>query len=214
MAMQQCPNGHLYDDARSSTCPFCNSGNSLNRTVPLNEPPLGQGYGAARPSFPSTEPLDNGFQSPQPGIVGGQGVSPTEPIDTKDMQTMYVESMVNEKGIIDVRGWVVCLEGEKRGVDFQLYGGKNSIGRGSENDIQLDFDSTISKGVNAIIQYDDKNNRFWLNPGNSKNNMYINNELLLTAVELKDYDVMEIGETKLIFRSLCNEQFNWSKASE
>ena len=212
MAMQQCPNGHLYDDAKSSTCPFCNSGGSLNKTIPLNEPAL-KAYGAS-PAFPSTEPLDMGFQPPQPGVAGGQVVTPTQPVDPQAGLTQYVDSIVNEQGIIDVRGWVVCLEGEKRGVDFQLYGGKNSIGRGSENDIQLDFDVTISKGVNAIIQYDDKNNRFWLNPGNSKNNMYINNELLLRPVELKDYDVMEIGQTKLIFRSLCNEQFNWTKKSE
>ena len=207
MAMQQCPNGHLFDDAKNNSCPFCNEGNSLSVTVPLSDPQV------AESSFPQTAPLD-GYIAPNPQInnaVQGGSIPPTTPLETSFGPTMYVDGAVNEKGILEVRGWLVCLEGEKRGEDFKIRGEKNTIGRGSENDIKLDFDNSISKGVNATISYDNRNNIFFIIPGESKNNIYINNNMLMTPVELKDYDVIEFGNTKMIFRSLCNEAFNWSK---
>ena len=218
MAMQQCPNGHLYDDAKNSSCPYCSTGNSINVTVPLsdNQAP------AAPNMFPSTTPLD-GFagQPQQPEYVAPQpqvaqpviqnDFPATSPVGEQFAATVYKEDIVNEKGIVEVRGWLVCLEGEKRGEDFKIRGEKNTIGRGSGNDIKLDFDSSISKGVNAIISYDVRNNRFFIFLGESKNNIYVNDQMLMTPIELKDYDVIEIGNTKMIFRSLCNDIFNWAK---
>lgn len=200
MAMQQCPNGHLYDDAKNSTCPYCSDGNSIGVTVPLNNVPVGGG------AFPSTTPLD----------TGANDFPKTAPVGTAFEPTQYKEEIVNDKGIVEVRGWLVCLEGEKRGVDFKILGEKNTIGRGSDNDIKIDFDSSVSKGVNAIISYDVRNNKFFVFLGESKNNIYVNNNLLMTPIELKDYDIIEIGNTKLLFRSLCNENFTWeeTKAKE
>ncbi len=215
MAMQQCPNGHIYDDAKNSSCPYCSNGNSLNVTVPLNEPQFPDGGNM----FPKTAPLDGfggqGYVAPQPQVVnsdGGNNFPPTLPIGGQFEATTYKDDIVNEKGIVEVRGWLVCLEGEKRGEDFKIRGEKNTIGRGSSNDIKLDFDSSISKGVNAIISYDVRNNKFFIFLGESKNNIYVNDQMLMMPMELKDYDVIEIGNTKMIFRSLCNDEFNWPKA--
>lgn len=215
MAMQQCPNGHLYDDAKNSSCPYCSDNSSVNVTVPLTG---GQSFGGGN-AFPATAQLD-GFNPPQPGQGAGgvcveenAGAFPkTEPIGEEFEKTKYVEEVVNDKGIVEVRGWLVCLEGAKRGVDFKIHGEKNTIGRGAENDIKIDFDSSISKGVNAIISYDIRKNKFFIWGGESKNNIYINDDMLMNPVELKDYDIIEIGSTKMIFRSLCNEAFNWEKA--
>lgn len=207
MAMQQCPNGHLFDDSKNNSCPFCNEGSSLSVTVPLSDST------PADNSFPSTVPLD-GFVAPAPQInnaVQDNVIPHTMPVDNSFTPTMYVDGAVNEKGILEVRGWLVCLEGEKRGEDFKIRGEKNTIGRGNENDIKLDFDNSISKGVNATISYDTRNNKFFIIPGESKNNIYINNDMLMTPVELKDYDVIEFGNTKMIFRSLCNDMFNWTR---
>ncbi len=216
MAMQQCPNGHLYDDAKNSSCPYCNNGNSINVTVPLadNQPPMGDNM------FPQTAPLDGfagqGYVAPQPQVAQAEQnvVPPTMPVEEKFKPTVYKEDIVNDKGIVEVRGWLVCLDGEKRGEDFKIRGEKNTIGRGEGNDIVLDFDTTISKGVNANISYDVRNNKFFIFLGDSKNNIYVNNQMLMTPIELKDYDVIEIGNTKMIFRSFCNETFNWEKTKK
>ena len=209
MAMQQCPNGHLYDDAKNISCPYCSNGNSINVTVPLTDPqqPVDGGN-----MFPQTMPIDGSagqpYTPPQPQVVQ-EDFPPTAPVGEQFAATTYVDNIVNEKGIVEVRGWLVCLEGEKRGVDFKICGERNTIGRGDRNDIKLDFDSSISKGVNATISYDMKNNKFFIYLGESKNNIYVNDQMLMTPVELKDYDVIEIGKTKMLFRSLCNDKFNW-----
>lgn len=213
MAMQQCPNGHLYDDAKNNSCPYCSNGNNLNVTVPLSEPtPQGGNM------FPPTAALDSfggqDYVAPQPKVADNSGVNEfpaTTPVGEQFAATTYKEDVVNNEGIVEVRGWLVCLEGAKRGEDFKIRGEKNTIGRGNGNDVKLDFDSSISKGVNAIIAYDMKNNKFFIFLGESKNNIYVNDQLLMTPVELKDYDVIEIGATKMIFRTLCNDSFNWKK---
>ena len=215
MAMQQCPNGHLYDDAKNMSCPYCSNGNNINATVPLGDiPPHQMGDGNM---FPATTPIDNlggqGYIPPQPQVAQPdpvvQDFPQTAPVGEPFAATTYKEDVVNESGIIEVRGWLVCLEGAKRGVDFKIRSEKNTIGRGNSNDIKIDFDSSISKGVNAIISYDMRNNKFFIFLGESKNNIYVNDQLLMTPIELKDYDIIEIGSTKMIFRSLCNDQFKW-----
>lgn len=217
MAMQQCPNGHLYDDAKNSNCPYCSTGSSVNVTVPLSDPqpPMGGNM------FPQTAPLDGfagqEYVAPQPQVAQAavQNDFPaTAPVGEQFATTTYKEDIVNENGIVEVRGWLVCLEGAKRGEDFKIRSEKNTIGRGSGNDIKLDFDSSISKGVNAIISYDVRNNKFFIFLGESKNNIYVNDTMLMTPIELKDYDVIEIGTTKMIFRSLCNDAFNWTKTKK
>lgn len=221
MNMQQCPNGHLYDADKNPTCPYCDGAASMNVTVPL-----GGGADMGMGAFPSTVPLDGGYVAPTPAVAGGAAAvttpldggndyfPATEAVGSAFGVTQYVTDIVNEKGIVEVRGWLVCLEGEKRGEDFKIRGEKTTIGRGSANDIKLDFDTTISKGVNATVTYDHKNNKFFIIPGESKNNIYVNENLLMIPVEIKDYDVIEIGETKMILRTLCNESFNWTKKAE
>ncbi len=210
MAMQQCPNGHLYDDTKNSSCPYCSNGNSVNVTVPLmdNQSPIGDNI------FPQTTPIDGvvaqEYVPPQPQVQNNV-IPPTVPLNPAMGVTKFVGQDETDNGVMSVRGWLVCLEGAKRGEDFKIRGEKNRIGRGEGNDIKLDFDSTISKGVNANISYDIRNNKFFIFLGESKNNIYVNNQMLMTPVELKDYDVIEIGTTKMIFRSFCNDIFNWEK---
>lgn len=209
MAMQQCPNGHLYDDSRNMSCPYCNgvgSNESLNITVPL-------GAGGMAPSMSDPIPMTVGVDS-APVKVAQEEIGQTRPLDTDQMVTTYVSSDDQESGetrdVDEVRGWLVCVNGSKRGLDFRLHSEKNTIGRGSENDVNISFDATVSKGVNAIVAYDRKTNKFFVYPeGVSKNNIYVNDGLLMMPVEIKDYDHIEVGETKLVFRTLCNDQFNW-----
>ncbi len=193
MAIQLCPVGHIYDDKKYAFCPCCKVEN-INTGVYSDSEVFSQEYVAPSPHVALSDNQSSEAQSVQ---------------DTQDMQTVYIDQAINDKGIADVRGWLVCLEGTMRGMDFRLYGGNNTIGRGDENNIKLEFDNTVSKGVNAIIAYDAKNNKFFITLSGAKNSIYVNNQLLLTPTELCDYDVIEIGMTKLVFRSLCNEKFNW-----
>lgn len=99
--------------------------------------------------------------------------------------------------------------GRKKGTPFVIHSEKNSIGRGTHFDINLSFDKAISKDGDAIITYDSRGKKFFITLSAGKNNIYRNGALLLTPEEIKDYDVLEIGTTKLVFRSFCNEEFTY-----
>lgn len=66
----------------------------------------------------------------------------------------------NESGISPVCGWVVITEGDNKGRSYSVHSEKNSIGRGSQFDINLSFDNAISKDGDAVITYDSRGRKF------------------------------------------------------
>ena len=105
----------------------------------------------------------------------------------------------------------VCIEGKEKGTDYRLWGRINTIGRGEKNDVCIKSDMSISKENHARLGYDPKNNRFRLIPASSANNIYLNGDVVDIPTPLKAFDVMEFGETKLVFVPLCCESFSWEK---
>jgi hypothetical protein len=193
MAMKQCESGHVYDDSKNLTCPYCTGDGNIGVTRPLNA-------GMEAPSFP------NAF--PQTTPLAASSIPKTMPLDNSETnKTMALN--LNERGINPICGWLICVDGEKKGKDFRICSEKSYIGRLKSNDICLDFDDSVSKEAGAAISFDKRNNKFFIQGGEGKNNIYVNENLLLVPVELKDYDIIEIGKTKLLFRSLCNENFKW-----
>ena len=200
MKMIQCKNGHFYDVGRSAECPYCQAGTDTIFTRPLD---------VEAPAFPKTMPLDP--TAPQPISVTTQD-SPAFPktLPLSNPQTnATVPLQINDKGIDPVRGWLVCVEGKKKGKDFRIHSEKNYIGRAKSNDVCLDFDETIPRECSAILSHDARKNKFWLQPGEGKNNIYVNDDILLVPVELKAYDTILIGKTQLVFVPLCTDKFNW-----
>lgn len=121
--------------------------------------------------------------------------------------------MMQEKmGFDPVVGWLVCTEGPSRGKSYTIHGGINSIGRSERMDITITGDRTISAENHAKVSYSDKNNRFNLLPGDGRNIVYLNGEEVFSAMPLKAYDLIDFGETKLLFLPLCGERFVWTEA--
>lgn len=201
--MKQCPKGHIYDEKRSSECPYCQGGNAGFQPL-----------GGAEPEFPKTVPIS--------GAVDDMAFPPTMPIDSGDVPSfggysnsgnMSVTVALDETdaGINPVRGWLVAVDGEKLGVSYVLHGEQNSIGRGQKFDVNLSFDRAVSSDGNAVIAYDSRNKKFFLSPvlGKGKNNVYHNDSMLLMPMELSDYDRIQFGTTTYVFRSFCNESFTY-----
>ncbi len=197
--MKQCPKGHIYDEKRHRECPYCGSSN-------IGFQPLG-GVGGSQPDFPKTVPIPSEDSFP-----------PTEPVDpmlqvgaSSDKMSVTVSFDETEAGINPVRGWLVVIDGEKKGLSFVIHGEQNSIGRGQKFDINLYFDRSVSSDGNAVIAYDSRNRKFFLSPviGKGKNNVYHNDSMLLMPVELSDYDKIQFGTNTYIFRSFCNENYTY-----
>lgn len=208
MAIVKCQNGHYYNNEESASCPYCSNPGNISATIPL-----GQGAPA---SVPAAGP-DGGFGKTEPlqSVNNQQGVVPeTKPVNGADYGSTVFKDDSKNSEVNPVRGWLVVCEGKKLGFDYRIRTGMNSIGRKQGNDIVFDFDNTISGIKACYVIYDERNNIFYLMAGESKNLIYINGKPLLRDCELFDNDIIEIGNTKLVFRSLCNSTFNYKMDGE
>jgi len=109
-------------------------------------------------------------------------------------------------------GWLVVIKGMHLGQDFHLKTGKNFIGRDAKMDIVLDGDKSVSRNKHAILVYEPKQHLYLVQPGESSELVYLNDDVVLSPLPLKAYDVITVGEVNLLFMPLCGSEFNWTDA--
>ena len=51
---------------------------------------------------------------------------------------------------------------------------------------------------------------FYIGPAGGRELIKVNVKTVITAAELKSYDIITIGSTKLMFVALCGEGFDWN----
>lgn len=187
--MKRCTNGHYYDEAKHSFCPHCGVNIDLNLGVTMPKRSIDDDLSKTKALFPS-------------------GTGQKTPPSQNDGKTVAV--FRKEMGIDPVVGWLVCIEGANKGKDYRIHSERNFIGRSETMDIVIDGDDTISRENHAIISYSPKKRLFRIYPGDSRGLVYLNDEEVITADELKMYDIIEIGKTKLMFVPFCGEGFEWN----
>lgn len=110
-----------------------------------------------------------------------------------------------------VVGWLVAISGEHLGESFQLYAGKNTIGRNNSNKVVLGLDQSISRENHATIIYEPKRREFYVQSGSSDGLIYLNDSFVNGSQIMKEKDILEIGLSKLIFIPLCGMDFSWEQ---
>jgi hypothetical protein len=111
-----------------------------------------------------------------------------------------------------VVGWLVVVKGPGRGKALKLGYGFNNIGRDASQRVRLDFgDSQISRVSHAKLFYDAKSRKFMMTLGEGINPTYVRGEALLVPTEIKSDDHILMGQTELLFKALCGENFEWSE---
>ena len=192
--MKTCPNGHHYDGGKHASCPFC-AGSGFASTEPLAG------------SFGATEPLNGAGFAPEFGATAppqGGGPNPFS------VETMIGGDQAEAGQAEPVVGWLVCIEGPVRGMDYRIHAGYNYIGRDS-GDIRIRGDQQISRQNHAMIAFDSGELTYFVGPAAGRNLIKVNGKTVLNAVEIQSYDVISIGTTKLIFVALCSEKFSWNQ---
>ncbi|HOD28277.1 MAG TPA: FHA domain-containing protein [Syntrophales bacterium] len=193
MAMKRCDQGHYYDADKHTMCPACGVPDlEIGKTKPL---------GNASPQLEAT------WHSPalDEGKTIRHGTSRVGPLDPGK-----TVALVRKKAGIDpVVGWLVCVEGADKGRDYRIRSEKNFIGRSEKMDIQVSGDDTISRENQAVVSFNPKNGTFKVHPGDGRGIVYLNGADVDAPQELKPYDVIEIGQTKLTFVPFCGEKFQW-----
>ena len=218
MAFVECGNGHIFDSNQYQSCPYCAGGmnrvmfnnnaggSSIGKTVPV-----GGGFGAA-PTSVEPQGEIGATVAPQgyrPGGANANDISNRMPAADEDDTGKTVAVFKKSMNIEPVVGWFVCIEGADKGKDFRILAKNNTIGRSDKMDICIKGDTTISRENHARLGYDEKHNAFHLIPGDSANNIYVEEEPVYVPTKLEAYQVIEIGETKLMFVPFCNDKFTW-----
>lgn len=214
MNLVKCTNGHFYDAERYQDCPHCAAPalRDDNLTVPLVRAPVHDAVtvalnqtDAAQPqaAMASQVPVQSSLQEAVRAAETGMVHTPTG--GEEKTIGFFSETMGSEP----VVGWLVCVEGKHLGEDFKLKSGRNFIGRSSIMDIALARDSTVSRERHAIVVYEPRGNLFLVQPGESKELSYLNDEVVLAPKELKMHDRLTVGKTELMFIPCCTEQFHW-----
>ena len=237
MAQIECGRGHLYDPEVHPTCPYCNTSRQITvaaagRTAPVGgvkvtapqrTAPVG---GTPVTAAQKTAPLSGISVTAAQKTAPPRGYNPVPPVRSDPQPApesaapfagavsvasagKTVGMMQSQMGFNPVVGWFVCVEGPSRGKSYSIYGGINSVGRGEKMDITITGDRKISMENHVKVSYSDKRNRFNLLPGDGRNIVYLNDEELFTPMPLQAYDLIDFGETKLLFIPLCSEKFQW-----
>jgi hypothetical protein len=106
---------------------------------------------------------------------------------------------VSDKRKSPVVGWFVALTGQQKGEDFRIREGPNTIGSEPDADIVL-HDAAIA-GKHASLRYKDQ--KFTITDLDSTNGTFLNDRPdPIAREELKDNDIIRIGEVTLKFKSL------------
>ena len=138
-----------------------------------------------------------GFQA------GGAGASAKTRLETEPAKDAPAAGrktvLLTDKRKPPVVGWLVALTGQQKGEDFRVRDGQNTIGSAPDADIVL-HDSAIS-GKHASLRY--KDHKFFLTDLDSSNGTFLNDQTEpLAREELKDNDIVKMGDVSLKFKCL------------
>lgn len=197
---KKCPNGHTYK-AELSECPICNSSKhvgvpkSNSQATQIINSLDGETFGL------KTATDDEPIQVQTGDIDPHKDFSKTmveEEVMEEDESGNIVATRRESRPRLRLVGWLVTFSLDEFGVDFRLYEGRNYIGKNFECNICIN-DSKVS-GQHAILLY--RGGKFKIKDNLSTNGTIINGEDIDDETyDLQDGDVIQVGETTLLFRT-------------
>jgi hypothetical protein len=196
MALKRCDNGHYYDENKYTGCPSCGIRDlDMETTKPL------------RSMNWRNASLDVSDDAPPADAAPTRRRNEAKPERELGVTQAFWSAKL---GIDPVVGWLVCIEGADKGRDYRIRSERNLIGRDPSMDICINGDATISREKHAVISFNPKKNAFLIIPGDSRGLIYLNDDEVAMPTELKPYDTIELGRTKLLFVPFCGVQFQWA----
>ncbi|MBF0345365.1 MAG: FHA domain-containing protein [Nitrospirae bacterium] len=185
----KCVNGHFYDKSKTATCPHCEKIESILDPTASIFTLSGTSMSTASDVLSDDETSNSPIESTIP-------VFDSTAVEELDRQVFNPTT-----------GWLIMLKGDLRGSDYRLKTGKNTIGRSKENHISIGTDRLMSR-KHASLFYHPKINSFFIEDHSSHGTL-LNGQPVLQRTGLKNMDVIEIGETKFLFKTLCDDDFMW-----
>lgn len=215
MNLKRCNNGHFYDADKFTSCPHCNPTVSASEVTVAMSPDMMANEVKAASAFDedsktvSLQDAVSAAVAPAAPVAPAPApaAAPAAPVYMDDAKTVSFFS--NSLGAEPVVGWLVCIEGDHYGESFQLKSGRNFIGRSANMDVVLAGDMSVSRERHAIVIYEPKAKCFIAQAGDARELFYLNDKVVLNNEMMNNYDVLSVGNEKLLFVGLCGPQFCW-----
>jgi hypothetical protein len=204
----RCKNCGWDNPNENSKCKKCNATLSVSiintaDTLSVNEPtsafdPKKTATGCPECGYP-IRPSDTSCPNCNHLIGGTKEANPPSGFPPNGGTVIYkgpesVEKPVEGKKLV---GFLVTYTQTPLGEFFPLYEGRNNIGRDSSVPISLSGDTQISAKHFSIL-YRSVDRKFKFKDELSSNGTFIN-EVLMDDGELKNFDTIRVGSTKLLF---------------
>ena len=159
------------------------------------------------PQSESPQPEVAQPETPQPETPQSEVLQSETPENDDDCRTVsYYDTSYYEP----VVGWLVCVKGKSYGASFNLYAGRNEIGRSAGMDVSLPDEPTVSHRAHAVMLFDPRNKQFFLQQGEGHGLCYLNGAMVMQPQQLRCGDVIRLGDVVLLFVALCGDQFDWN----
>lgn len=185
-------------------------------------------------SIPITAQKDRDAKIPnkQTEILGqveqsaAQGVSVNREVQEQNLSVAFAQATTPQKATADKDktvgffstggnteppvGYLICTAGEDWGTGYPLKSGNNAIGRGQTLDVVI-MDPKVSREKQAFVMYEPKGRKFFVRPGEGSGLCYLNGELVMTPLEIQQFDRLTLGDTELMLIVVCCEKFSWEE---
>jgi len=194
MAKKRCPRGHLYDD-NLPECPVCRE-----------RPFLGNAYKEKEQGKTEKEIIEE--RKGRGGTIEeGKEVMKEKavPLHQRAEHTQVVrkeeKQQIEEKYRRKLVGWLVTYSLDKYGKSYELYEGRNQVGREEGNDIVIN--EPIISQPHALILYRD--GKFYIKDLASANGTQVNDKDLEpdVSVELNDGDKIRFAKVIEFYIRTC-----------
>lgn len=221
MPKKVCPNGHIYDSSiYGEECPLCPKGDNeaqfgsttgnIGGMPPFDHEQVGSAGGTkvTAPAHPDSAPMGGAPMGGAPVFGGADAVGNTiakprqgmagnaHPVKSPGTVIRPAKGGASTGGRKLV-GFLVTFNRNPLGKAYNIYEGKNYIGRDRSCDISVPEDNQIS-GRHMSILYRNVDNKFKFRDEQSSNGTFVNKELLDEG-ELQNYDIIRLGGTVFIF---------------
>lgn len=218
MQKKTCPNGHIYDQSiYGDSCPLCPPASAAAPIPTVNQTMVAPTETSQAPHTRVAQP------TPAPSVSMGrqdpigsthvapnlrpqpQHTAPAEQVQQAQPRTVIRQnpamrgSMPPKPGETGRKlvGFLVTYNRTPLGKAYNIYEGRNFIGRDASCDVSIPDDNQMS-GKHMLIRYLTGDGKFRFRDEMSSNGTYVNKELLDEG-ELQNYDIIRVGSTLFIF---------------
>jgi len=78
-------------------------------------------------------------------------------------------------------------------------------------DIHLAEEESVSRHKHCVITFEPDNQEFFIQQGESSGLTYLNGEMVMLPVKMKQKDTIKIGKAEFLLIPLCIDGFRWEE---